>query len=733
MKRSELIILLSILGLAHLAVPAVGLDCDHMPSGRMVGTIYYGSDLDWQLNSRMDEITTLDFMVINSHSSMAGFVDQVHSEKPSFKILQYSGYAWIPDFTAGDLPGGRPDNPLGQAMYDAFYPDDIARITPTNPDPAVRDTAFTSYAGDIMYVLDLDNPGVAERLAEIIYEQVSNGHLPDADGVFLDGIRVTRSGYGLYGCDPEDRGYQGDRYFYSVDFDGDGIPASDDPGEIEGVTAAIIRMTDRLRELGGPCFMVAGNGYDSLGGEYADPEGRLLDSALECRFREHFPHYWASEDQWLYPFGMGSGYTWNHGDDTVWDWASRGAGQPWIPTPAGGYLMLDNMSTRNAPWLCVASMMVDGAVTMVGQTPGGTSRQQWGGGDPMPRLHELGQPLGAATVNDIVITRDFEAGRIIMEFSNSPAEDMVFPYGGDEINNPDGPFKYLVLGSTPGDTIYAGGGWETVTGEHLLTIDFEDENWANHFEGDRLVVARVDHSPQGGDWALRGNLLEGVVDPVARVPGTSAPALACIFEEEALDAGTRLFLRWYVRFDDFVWSGSGSGTGQTARLETLGGAGGLTLSLGVLSHPGGDGARGGQLILGADDGLQGACAALWGAETATLGNPGGDPLLPADGSWHEIEALLDHTTGTLQIWVDDVLLRGTLGDAQAAAHYPDGLVPLPSSWRCGGLGLPAVTPNQVDGSLNRLGSACAWQLDSIEVYSAYDEELETPGKPVLVD
>ena len=102
-------------------------------------------------------------------------------------------------------------------------------------------------------------------------------------------------------------------------------------------------------------------------------------------------------------------------------------------------------------------------------------------------------------------------------------------------------------------------------------------------------------------------------------------------------------------------------------------------------------------------------------------------------SWHEIEVLLNQATGSLTIWVDDVLLRGTVGDSAAATYYPEGVVPLPPGWRCGGLGLPAVTPDQVNGSLDRSGAACAWQLDSIEIFSAYDPEPLKPGKPVLVD
>jgi len=454
MTAVRIVFIVLTLGLIYTLAPGAAAQCEDMPSGRLVGSLNYSFDYIWQELDNFEDVSSLDFLVVNRHSSWVGMPEAVREVNPEFKLLLYASYTWVLDFHAGELPGSRPAQQPGRAMYDAFYPDDIAIITPVNPDPAVADTAFVAYAGDVQYVIDIDNPGVAEELAEIVYNSIIGTPGLTFDGVFLDGVRVPRNGYAMYGCDEGDPGYvEGDDCPYWVDFDRDGIPMKYDPDEAEAVTAAVIRMTDRLRELGGECFLVAGNGWDHLADDYEDSEGRLLSSAFEIRFREHFPSYWAGSDQWLYPWGIGEDWAWNHGSDTVWDWASFGPGHDWIPTPSGGYLMFDTMSTINAPWMCVASMMVDGAVAMVGQSEFGTNRRDGSGGDPMPLMNSLGAPDGPAVVDGITISRQFAHGHVVMEVSNDPAEDVV-PVGAGAVVNPAGPFKFWVLGEAPGDTIY---------------------------------------------------------------------------------------------------------------------------------------------------------------------------------------------------------------------------------------------------------------------------------------
>ena len=86
-------------------------------------------------------------------------------------------------------------------------------------------------------------------------------------------------------------------------------------------------------------------------------------------------------------------------------------------------------------------------------------RDEWVGGDPMPRLDELGDPLGPATIDGNLVQRAFEGGEIFLNFTNARAEHVVRPFSGGFVSNPNGPFKYLVLGTDTADTLYVGGGW----------------------------------------------------------------------------------------------------------------------------------------------------------------------------------------------------------------------------------------------------------------------------------
>ena len=204
------------------------------PQGRVMGTSYFGSPLNWHDPARRAEILAVDYLVLgdalHGNTYYAGFVDAMHAEKPTIKILQTFIVPWIFDTcNAPDPPGSRPCEELGARTYDLFYPQDVAHIVPVNPSPAVGDTAYVAYGA---YMIDFDNPGVAEALAELFYDHVMTGNNPDIDGVNLDYFEANWGSYGLYGNLPGHLGYAGDTHHYWIDYDRDGVPSYQDPDEL---------------------------------------------------------------------------------------------------------------------------------------------------------------------------------------------------------------------------------------------------------------------------------------------------------------------------------------------------------------------------------------------------------------------------------------------------------------------------------------------------------------------
>ncbi|MFO7654579.1 MAG: hypothetical protein R6X25_12280 [Candidatus Krumholzibacteriia bacterium] len=423
------------------------------PSGRMVGTVYHGEPLNWQDPAVRAEILELDFLQIGDRlqgsNRYAGMVAALHAEKPSLKVIQYTSFPWIWDLReTRDPPGTVPVTAWGRRLYDAFYPHDIAHIVPANPDPAVADTAFHT---DGYYMIDLDNPGVMETIADIFHDYVMSGGNPDIDGVLLDWFEAEWGGWCLYGNSPGERGY-GPEYW--LDYDRDGIPVCDDLDEQGKVRDAFARLIHALHDRFGPDFLVTANGKDAhIGGPMSD--GSDFAMTPDGAVTELFPWRWTRNDYWLAAFGI-DGHVRNDGQD-AWQIAAKGANNPFIPTPQGNYWFMDTFNEQNNPWICVAALLFDNCVAMVSGNPDDL-RNEWVGGDPMPLLDQLGQPLAAPVVRGERITRAFEGGTVILEFSNRPANLHVEPWTGGQIHAPQGPFKYRVVRSD-GELLYSGGGW----------------------------------------------------------------------------------------------------------------------------------------------------------------------------------------------------------------------------------------------------------------------------------
>jgi hypothetical protein len=726
--------------LAGARIPtAAALDDDSprpFPTGRVLGTGYFGPALDWQDPSVRAEILVADFLVLgnglHARPAYAGFADAMHAEKPSLKILQHLTVPWIFDTcNSPDPPGSRPCEEVGQGAYDLFYPQDIAHMAVANPSEAVRDTAFMTYG---TYMIDFDNPGVAEALAQLIYDYVMTGLNPDIDGVNLDFFDANWGGWALYGNSPGELGYTGHGDTYWIDYDRDGVPSNLDADERMAVRDAYGRFVNRLRALFGPNFLIAGNGPDALWGTTMS-DGNQFHDLLDIRQRELFPWGWSVNDYFLPAFDLVPSSV--YGGQDMWELADAGRHHPAVPTPQGNYILLDTLNGPNGPWICLSALMLDNAIPCIAGNNMNEGRTDWWAGDPMPLLENLGEAAGPPVRDGNLWSREFAGGSIHLNFTNSPAELYIEPYNDGDINAPNGPFKYLVLGTTMGDTLYRGGGWPRATaggeaGAQVHIVDFEDTRWTVSFGGGNAYAARVTQAPRGGLRSLRGNLKPGLQDPIAHVTGNPDPLLEYDAGGLLADMSGDIFLRYWWRWDGFTWDGTQPGCGVSAALvDATTGEPALNLLMGYLPPPGRGGPSGGELEIQlapdfASWGLQN-----WGDTVARLGSAANPTLLPLDDDWHEVGILMSRGAGLLTIWIDGLQLDARPGDANAEAHYPDGRLPLPASFRWSALRFASAASQQVNLSTDGTGYAVGWQLDDIGLFSGYSPNPGRPGRPLV--
>ncbi len=706
------------------------------PQGRVVGTSYFGPALEWQDPQVKAEILAVDYLVLGDvlqgNADYTGFVDAMHAEKPSLKILHTFIVPWIFDTcNAPNPPGSRPCEELGERTYDLFYPQDIAHMSTTNPSPAVGDTAFMTYG---CYMIDFDNPGVAEALAELWYDHVMTGLNPDIDGVNLDFFQAAWGEWALYGNSPGELGYTGQWNHYWIDYDRDGVPANQDPGERMAVRDAYGRFVNRLRELFGPHFLIAGNGPDALWGTTMS-DGTEFHDLLDIRQRELFPWGWSVNDYFRPAFDLVPSAI--YGGQDMWELADSGRHHPDVPTPQGSYLMVDTLNGPNGPWICLSALMLDNGLAYIGGNNMDEGRTNWWAGDPMPLLDTLGAALGPPVRDDVTWSREFAGGSIHLEFTNTPAELYIEPYRGGQINAPNGPFKYLVLGSAMGDTLYRGGGWPRAAAHDdevnlIHAVDFEDTRWTASFGGGNIYAARVTQAPHRGARSLRGNLKPGLQDPVAHVVGNPDPDLEYDAEGALAEMNGDIFLRYWWRWDGCRWNGTELGCGvTTALVDVTTGEPALSLVMGYLTPPGRGGPTGGELEIRLAPVLQAWGIQNWGDTVARLGSAGDPTLLPVDNDWHEVEILLSRSDGLLTVWVDSRRLTARPGDPDAAVHYPDGRVPLPVSFKWGAVRFASASATQVSLSTDGTGYAVGWQLDDIELFSGYQADPGQPGQPYV--
>lgn len=719
-----------------LAAPGPGAPTSRpFPQGRVLGTSYYGPALDWQNPTVRDQILVADYLVLGDVLAQSaqydGFVAAMHQAKPTLKILHTFIVPWIFDVcNSPNPPGRRPCEELGRRIYDRCYPQDIAHMVPVNPNPAVRDTAFMTYG---TYMIDFDNPNVARDIADIFYQWVMEGNNPEIDGVNLDFFQANWDGWAMYGNSPGQLGYTGNGNTYCIDMDRDGIPSNQDPDERTRTRDAYGVFVNRLRERFGNDFIIDGNGPDVLS-DAAMSNGQQFYDLLDIRQRELFPWYWSPNDYFLPAFEIEPNGS--YGGQNVWELANHGHRHPSIPTPQGSYLLIDTLNGPNGPWICLSAMMLDNGMAYIGGNNMNEGRTDWWAGDPMPLLDNLGAATAAAVRSDRRWSRQFAHGSIQMEFTNSPAELYIEPYQNGRINAPNGPFKYLVLGATPADTLYRGGGWPRAAAPVEPTLvhrtDFENSGWIAAFGGGNSNVARVGNYPHGGARALRGNLKPGLTDPIAAVAGNSDPLLQ--YDAGGLLAGLTgdVYLRYWWRWDGFTWNGSALGCGvTTALVDDVTGQPALSLTMGYLPAPGRGGPAGGQLDIQLASTFSTWGQQNWGGSVARLGDLGSETLLPLDGDWHQVELLFSAAGRTLSVWIDGDRLGARAGDGNAQLHYPDGRVPLPPTFRWRALRFASANANQVNLSANGSGYAVGYQLDDVELYTGYSPNPGRPGRPLV--
>ncbi len=257
------------------------------------------------------------------------------------------------------------------------------------------------------------------------------------------------------------------------------------------------------------------------------------------------------------------------------------------------------------------------------------------------------------------------------------------------------------------------------TANLIYRIDFESDGWESKFAGEwRNYSKRVTTNPHGGQYSLRGNLMEGRIDPITGLPGNNSPKLDIVISDKTPHG---VFIRYWRRFDDANWSGSESGHGKNDYLvdDTVGTGAYFTAmrwETGLFKVQGNGGYP------------QEWDQKHWGGLYAALKSP--EPSAyrgNADGQWHKFEFYINYDEHFMQVWVDGQRLEAT---GNSVGYIMDGKVPLYPDFHLSALGFLYVHEAQVENSSDRTGYACGWQIDDIEVWDGLPDDMqggESPG------
>jgi len=249
----------------------------------------------------------------------------------------------------------------------------------------------------------------------------------------------------------------------------------------------------------------------------------------------------------------------------------------------------------------------------------------------------------------------------------------------------------------------------------IYSEDFEGTDYQDSFRGALWsYVTRSDTLAHGGDYCLRGNLMDSATDPITGLPGNNNPLLEFDANgaiEATADSGS-VFVRYYRRFDDCTWDGTaeGKGKGEYFTDATIG-TGGFYSSM---MYSPGDGYP--NFTFSANNSTWIDWSVInWGSTKSYLNNLEWSGVDQADGQWHKFEFFFDYENDTFEAWMDDVRLDPV---GAYTAYYPDGKIPLHPDFVLRGLQFLYVADSQVSASTDGSGYAVGYQFDDIEVWDA---------------
>ncbi len=270
--------------------------------------------------------------------------------------------------------------------------------------------------------------------------------------------------------------------------------------------------------------------------------------------------------------------------------------------------------------------------------------------------------------------------------------------------------------------------------------DFEGSNdsWKTNMRpGDPSFlddyVARVSNNPHSGNWSVRGNAMNGRVDPITNLMGNGMHTLEPRFGTNTHPTPNGLFIRYWRRLDHAYWAQpSDHGKGEFIIDQQFAQRAFYTRNAWSANNffLGDNGAAWtnptGSEWYNGDGRLN-----RYGTGVAYLQGPStfSPTMGAADGQWHKYEFYFDYINHTLQMWVDGVAITAY---GSSVGYFTD-RIPIHPSFRCVGLWLLYVGTDGTEGSTDGQGYACGYQYDDLEAWDGlppdFGADLGAPGQP----
>jgi hypothetical protein len=278
----------------------------------------------------------------------------------------------------------------------------------------------------------------------------------------------------------------------------------------------------------------------------------------------------------------------------------------------------------------------------------------------------------------------------------------------------------VAVSDKSGDGISNPGGSPNPSASLITSQNFEAAGWEGDFTGQGAWgnnVARAANAPASGTYALRGNQLAAVTDPITGLSGNPSPTLDFRGNGNiAAQTPDGCYYKFQFRHDDYnqVFVNDGSDEGKLLWfVDELYGITGMFINKQLV--------RDNTLELvynnGAAYGQQWA-SDNWGYLKLYMSNAA--LTFGANGAWHTFEYYINYAEKYVQVWVDGLILTSSKhGDAQYAGILTaDGRSYYDPALTLKTIGFQHwwVRTNNIAQSTDSTGTRAGWQLDDLEVW-----------------